>query len=81
MKVETVCTSTDLVPAHAHSFGKRPFNEFVRFLFVLGIAVCAFNRPQTRNALSRNIVAQVSGSVCVNVCIQLLELICCTAVM
>ena len=26
---------------------------------VSGIAVCSFSKPQTRNALSKNIVAQV----------------------
>jgi len=28
-----------------------------------GIVVCAFSRPQTRNALSKNIVTQVSCDI------------------
>ena len=37
-------------------------NEIANFNFIaVGIIVMAFNRPQAKNALSRNLMAQVSG--------------------
>jgi len=46
----------------------RTLPLIVLLMGCLGIVVCAFSRPQTRNALSKNIVAQVRDGLVILLC-------------